>query len=117
MRLARVVGPVWGARHAAGLDGQKLLALEPLELAVDGEMLVASGGEVIAVDRLGAGPGELVLVAHGSRVRDLTVGALVADKDVVVAIVDGTALDDGGRRATGSRPIDTRRGPGPGRSR
>src|SRR5207245_1979118 len=31
MRLARVLGPVWGARHAAGLDGAKLLALEPLE--------------------------------------------------------------------------------------
>ena len=49
-----------------------------------------AGGEVAAVDRLGAGPGELVLVAHGSRVRDLTVGEGVCDKDIVVAIVDGT---------------------------
>ena len=110
MRLARVVGPVWGARHAAGLDGQKLLALQPLEVAADGKTLVASSGEVIAVDRLSAGPGELVLVAHGSRVRDLTVGVAVADKDIVVAIVDGTALDAAeppsraARRGPGLRP-------------
>ena len=41
------------------------------------------------LDALGAGPGEWVLYAHGSRVRDLTLGADVADKDIVIAIVDG----------------------------
>jgi microcompartment protein CcmK/EutM len=81
MRLARVIGPVWGARHAAGLDGRKLLELE-----------TATGARVCAVDGLGAGPGEWVLVAHGSRVRDLTVGQDVADKDVIVAIVDGSEV-------------------------
>ena len=48
-----------------------------------------SESRVVAVDALGAGPGELVLIAHGSRVCDLTVGTPVADKDIVVAIVDG----------------------------
>lgn len=76
--MARVIGPIWGARHAAGLDGRKLLELE-----------TAAGGRLCAVDALGAGPGEWVLVAHGSRVRDLTVGETVADKDIVIAIVDG----------------------------
>jgi microcompartment protein CcmK/EutM len=87
VRLARVIGPVWGARHASGLDGVKLL-----ELALCGAHPRASdetGGRAVAVDALGAGPGELVLIAHGSRVRDLTVGESVPDKDVVVAIVDG----------------------------
>ena len=78
MRLGRVVGAVWGAKHAAGLDGAKLLVVED-----------ASGGRVTAIDRLGAGVGERVLVAHGTRVRDLTVGETVALKDVVIAIVDG----------------------------
>jgi len=79
VRLGTVVGPVWGARHAAGLDGAKLLVVE------------AAGGRVVAIDRLGAGPGDRVLVAHGSRVRDLTVGETAALKDVIVAIVDGVA--------------------------
>ncbi|HEY2747428.1 MAG TPA: EutN/CcmL family microcompartment protein [Polyangia bacterium] len=78
MRLGRVVGSVWGAKHAAGLDGAKLLVVE------DGR-----GGRVTAIDRLGAGAGDRVLVAHGTRVRDLTVGETIALKDVIVAIVDG----------------------------
>jgi ethanolamine utilization protein EutN len=78
MRLGTVVGAVWGARHAAGLNGDKLLIIER-----------ADGTSVVAVDRLGAGPGDRVLTAHGSRVRDLTVGETRALKDVVVAIVDG----------------------------
>ena len=47
----------------------------------------------MAIDRLGAGPGDRVLVAHGTRVRDLTVGESVPLKDVVIAIVDGTSDD------------------------
>lgn len=78
MLLARVVGPLWGARRAESLTGYKLLELETRQ-----------GSRLSAVDALGAGPGEWVLVAHGSRVRDLTVGPEVADKDIVVAIVDG----------------------------
>jgi ethanolamine utilization protein EutN len=79
MVLGTVVGAVWGARHAAGLEGAKLLLVER-----------AGGGRVVAIDRLGAGPGDRVLTAHGSRVRDLTVGEAVPLKDVIVAIVDGT---------------------------
>jgi microcompartment protein CcmK/EutM len=52
---------------------------------------------VVAVDGLGAGPGERVIVAHGSLVRDITVGAGVADKDVVVGIVDDLHLEPGAR--------------------
>jgi ethanolamine utilization protein EutN len=89
MRLGRVVGAVWGAKHAAGLDGAKLLVVE------DG-----SGGRVTAIDKLGAGVGDRVLVAHGSRVRDLTVGETVALKDIIIAIVDGVdavGVDDEAR--------------------
>ena len=77
MRLMKVVGPLWGARRAAGLEGRKIL-----------ELAAPDGGRAFAVDGLGAGPGEWVLCGHGSRLRDLTVGADVADKDVVLAIVD-----------------------------
>jgi len=87
MILGRVVGRLWASRQATGLAGRKLLLVRPE---------TASGGEaarlVVAVDGLAAGPGDRVLVAHGSRVRDLTVGADVADKDIVVGIVDGHDL-------------------------
>jgi microcompartment protein CcmK/EutM len=78
VRLGTVIGPVWGARRAHGLDGCKLLRVK-----------LQGGGEIVAVDGMRAGEGDLVLVAHGSRIRDLTVGADLATKDVVLAIVDG----------------------------
>ena len=73
------------------MHGRKILLLQTLD-----------GGQVCAVDALGAGPGEWVLYAHGSRVRDLTLGAEVADKDIVIAIVDGV---DAARPASGPSPL------------
>jgi ethanolamine utilization protein EutN len=88
MWMGRVVGRLWAARQAASLAGRKLLLVRPE---------TASGGQsrrlIVAVDGLDAGPGDRVIVARGSRVRDLTVGAEVADKDVVIGIVDGHELD------------------------
>jgi microcompartment protein CcmK/EutM len=68
------------------LEGEKLL-----------KVAVPGGGVVVAVDGLRAGPGDSVLVAHGSRVRDLTVGERVATKDVIIAIVDRWDEDGAGR--------------------
>jgi microcompartment protein CcmK/EutM len=106
--LAKVVGNVWGARQATALQGYRLLVCRPLtsrpsatnatqlEASADQSDLELAARTVVAVDRLGAGPGELVLVAHGSRCRDLTLGQQVPTKDVVVAIVDrATATSPG----------------------
>jgi ethanolamine utilization protein EutN len=84
MLMGRVVGRLWASRQAAGLGGRKLLLVRP-EMAGGKE----SARLIVAVDGLDAGPGDRVIVAHGSRVRDLTVGREVADKDVIVGIVDG----------------------------
>ncbi len=98
MLIGEVVGRLWASRQADGLAGQKMLLVRPLQGGGDrlGRRLV------VAVDGLGAGPGERVLVARGSRVRDLTVGAAVPDKDVVIAIVDGLDIDAGAGRGGGS---------------
>jgi ethanolamine utilization protein EutN len=95
MVIGEVVGRLWASRQAPALDGQKLLLVRALGANGRGARLI------VAVDALDAGPGDRVIVARGSRVRDVTVGAGVADKDVVVGIVDGFALasEDEGRRA------------------
>ena len=90
MLLARVVGNVWGARQAAGLEGHRLLVVRPLTARLED-----GGSERVVCDSLGAGPGELVLVAHGSRCRDLTLGAHVPAKELTVAIVDDVAVAPG----------------------
>jgi ethanolamine utilization protein EutN len=84
--LGRVVGRLWAARQADGLSGRKLLLIRPESVSGETARLV------VAVDGLDAGPGDRVIVAHGSRVRDLTVGPEVADKDVVIGVVDGAEL-------------------------
>jgi ethanolamine utilization protein EutN len=61
-----VVGQVWATRQARGLDGRKLLVVA--ERDADGQ---ASGRLVVAIDVLGAGPGEDVTVAFGSGARNV----------------------------------------------
>jgi ethanolamine utilization protein EutN len=92
MVIGEVVGRLWASRQAEALAGQKLLLVRPLGATGRGARLI------VAVDALDAGPGDRVLVARGSRVRDVTVGPAIADKDVVVGIVDGTTPEVGGAR-------------------
>ncbi|HVT09398.1 MAG TPA: EutN/CcmL family microcompartment protein [Polyangia bacterium] len=94
MLLGRVVGRLWAARQADTLGGRKLLLVRPdtAGSARDSGAGAPTDRLIVAVDGLDAGPGDRVIVAHGSRVRDLTVGEGVADKDVVIAIVDGLEL-------------------------
>ena len=93
MVIGEVVGRLWASRQAGALSGQKLLLVRSLTASGSGARLV------VAVDALDAGPGDRVLVARGSRVRDVTVGATVADKDVVVGIVDGASAPVGAGRS------------------
>jgi ethanolamine utilization protein EutN len=94
MLIGEVVGRLWASRQAATLGGQKLLLVRPLVVTERGRGAPAPGERlVVAVDGLDAGPGDRVIVAHGTRVRDITVGEGVADKDVVVGIVDDFALE------------------------
>jgi microcompartment protein CcmK/EutM len=88
--LARVIGNVWGARQAASLEGYRLLLVQPLDAR--GE---ETGASRVVVDGLSAGPGELVLVAHGSRCRDIALDVRVAAKELTVAIVDGYTMPGG----------------------
>jgi ethanolamine utilization protein EutN len=80
MLLAKVTGTVVATRKNETLTGSKLLVVHPL----------ASGGPegtLVAVDRLGAGIGDLVLVALGSAAR-LAAGERACIDAAVVGIVD-----------------------------
>ncbi len=102
MILAKVVGSVWGGRETPSLSQSKLLQVQPvrfgpttMEIRADGPEVPLFENVLLAMDTLGAGVGEYVLVAHGSRVRDLTVGPDLPTKDVVIAIVDAGVVETG----------------------
>jgi ethanolamine utilization protein EutN len=103
MILGRVVGEVWAARRHAGLHGQKLLLVEPhywygppFEVA-----------HVVAVDQLGAGIGDDVVVCLGEPARQSISGfpasgggvpgyaksAMFPVEAAVLAVVDRVFVD------------------------
>ena len=97
MILGKVVGTVWGSKQAETLIGKKVVKVRPVKVgaARAGASFTADTcepwldeREILAVDVIGADPGELVLVSIGSRVRDLVAGVHVPTKNCVVAIVD-----------------------------
>ena len=88
MILARVVGTVVATRKDPRLEGQKLLIVKPVSAEGHDE-----AGYVIAVDTVGAGNREKVLLVSGSSAR-LAEGC--KDKPVdqaIIAIVDTVDLD------------------------
>ena len=71
MFIARVAGQVVSSHKDAALIGSKLLLVEPLKVdaakdGLGGGSYAPTGRAIVAVDRLGAGQGQLVLVTQGS---------------------------------------------------
>jgi microcompartment protein CcmK/EutM len=70
MFLARVIGSVVATQKVATMVGHKLLSVEPLRVDPQNrDKLVSTGRTFIAVDAVGAGQGEMVLIVQGSSAR------------------------------------------------
>lgn len=88
MNLGKVIGSVVSTRKESSLDGLKLMLVRYVD--AEGK---ETAGHIVAVDAVGAGPGELVLVATGSSARQ----TIATDKKpcdaVIMAIVDSWDID------------------------
>ncbi len=87
MLLARVAGAVVSTQKSPSLNGKKLLLVRRVSADDDRPILPTSGDEV-AVDSVGAGVGELVLLCSGSSARHVFSGPNEAIDLAVVGIVD-----------------------------
>ena len=83
MTLGKVVGTLVATRKDASMDGLKLMVVKN----VDAEAK-ETGSHVVAVDAVGAGPGELVLIAAGSSARQTIATQNRPCDAVIMAIVD-----------------------------
>jgi len=84
MILARVTGSLVSTIHHPSMNGRTLLVLDKLDQ--DGE---PTGGYVIAVDTVGAGAGETVIMLdEGNGARQILGEAELPVRSVVVGIVD-----------------------------
>lgn len=89
MLIGKIIGNVWATRKNDDLGGCKLMIVEPIAYK-DHEKLYP----VVAVDTIGGGIGETVLVVSGSSAR-ISVGSGKAPIDhVIVGIVDKIDLKE-----------------------
>jgi len=92
MFLARVTGHVVATTKDKTLNGQKLFVVEPLNVKYDETNKPASlgntGRAIVAIDAVGSGEGQLVLVVQGSSARMTDVTKNLPADAVIVGIVD-----------------------------
>lgn len=89
MILGRIIGSVVSTIHHPVVDGRKLLLAERLDANQR-----ATGGYLIALDGIGAGKGETVLILdEGNGARQILDDSAAPVRSIVVGIVDAVELD------------------------
>ncbi len=105
MFLGRIKGRVVATQKDPGLNGFKLLIVEPLKVDYDDPQAGANstGGDgrfaptgraIVAMDSLGAGEGQLVLIVQGSSSRMASGMREVPTDAVIVGIVDEAVIGE-----------------------
>jgi microcompartment protein CcmK/EutM len=90
MELGRVEGTIVSTAKASRLKGRKLLLVNLV-----GPDTKPSGNHVVAVDAVGAGEGEVVIVVRGSSARQVDDLINIPTDTSIVAIVD--SIEYGGK--------------------
>lgn len=80
MIIAKIIDNVWATRKADELNGLKFMLAEEIDGTTTGKRLVA-------VDVIGAGIGDRVIISTGSSAREM-IGKSVPVDAVVVGIID-----------------------------
>ena len=94
MFVAKVTGSVVSTQKVESMIGYKLLVVEPYRLAdPERDSLVTTGRTFVAVDTLGAGNGDYVLLTQGSSARLTEETSKLPIDAVVVGIVDQVHVD------------------------
>jgi microcompartment protein CcmK/EutM len=94
MFLAKVTGAVVATQKVDSMVGHKLLVVEPYRLDPDSRRsLKTTGRTFVAVDTVGAGEGEFVLITQGSSARLTPETKNLPIDTVIVGIVDKVHVD------------------------
>jgi ethanolamine utilization protein EutN len=94
MFLAKVTGSLVATQKVESMVGHKLLVVEPYRLDPnDRNRLVTTGRTFVAVDTLGAGEGEFVLITQGSSARLTPETKNLPIDTVVVGLIDTVHVD------------------------
>ncbi len=94
MFVAKVTGAVVATQKVESMVGRKLLIVEPYRIdPADRSRLVSTGRTFVAVDTVGAGEGEFVLITQGSSARLTPETKHLPIDAVIIGIVDRIQVD------------------------
>lgn len=94
MFVAKVTGSVVATQKVDSMKGHKLLIVEPYR--IDGakrDKLVTTGRTFVAVDTVGAGEGEYVLIVQGSSARLTPETKNLPVDAVIIGLIDTVNVD------------------------
>jgi len=97
MFIGRVQGHIVSSAKDQAIVGHKLLMIEPLKIGYaegGASGFEPTGRAIVALDKIGAGEGQLVLITQGSSAR-MAKGCGDAPIDAVVVGIVDTAVADG----------------------
>ncbi len=94
MFVARVTGSLVSTQKVGTMVGYKLLVVEPYRLEPGQRIsLITTGRTFVAVDTLGAGEGEMVLITQGSSARLTPETKNMPIDTLVIGIIDQVHVD------------------------
>lgn len=94
MFLAKVTGSLVATQKVGSMVGKKLLVVEPYRIDPQTRSeLKSTGRTLVAVDTVGAGEGELVLVTQGSSARLTPETKNLPVDTVIIGIVDSVHVE------------------------
>jgi microcompartment protein CcmK/EutM len=89
MFIAKVTGSLVATQKVGSLKGHKMLVVEPFRLAPENRhRLAGSGRSLVAIDTVGAGDGEYVLITQGSSARLTPETKNLPIDTVIIGIID-----------------------------
>jgi microcompartment protein CcmK/EutM len=89
MQIARVKGNVVSTNKTEKLQGLKLLIVAPIDLSTFEE----KGQPIVAIDTVGAGDGEVVMLCSGSSSRQTAITENKPSDMAIVGIIDTIELN------------------------
>jgi len=95
MFVAKVTGSLVATQKVDAMTGHKLLIVEPYRIDGDRrDRLKTTGRTFVAVDTVGAGEGEFVLIVQGSSARLTPETKNLPVDTVIIGIVDTVHVDN-----------------------
>jgi ethanolamine utilization protein EutN len=91
--IAKIVGSLVSTQKVDSMVGQKLLLIEPYRLNEERTTMKTTGRTLVAVDTVGAGENEFVLIVQGSSARNTSETKSLPVDATIIGIVDSLHVD------------------------